>query len=188
MWLHRILTLALTVTATGTLVSSSSVSSQPNLPTEKEPPQNQTPSSGQLMRDLDLSTEQINKIKQIRQKYHHQIVQITLPLRAAQQELTKMMTGNVSVETIRDKYEEVVFLKEQLNDLRFASMLEMREVLSLKQRTQLAQSMEQNRNRQHHRVRPTEPQRSERPPLFQFFNSNCPEKSKTTTKPTQPQQ
>ena len=180
MLLHRILVLALTVGATGTLVASSPVSSQPNQKTSTEP-EKQTTSNGKLMRDLNLSTEQIAKIKQIRQKYHQQIGQITSSLRTAQQELTKMMAGNASVESIRDQYEQVVFLKEKLNDLRFSSMLELREVLTVTQRTQLAQLMEQNRDRFNPGNIASKPQSSDRRPLFQFFNSNCPEKAKTTT-------
>lgn len=178
MWLHRILGLALTVGAAGTLVSSSPVNSQPNPPANKEPNQNHTPSRGNLMRDLNLSTEQIDKLKEIRQTYHQQIVEANSSLRTAQQELTKMMTGSASVKSIRDKYQEVVLLKEQLNNLRFASMLEMREVLTPTQRAKLAQLMEQNRDRA------TPPQGGDRQPFFQFFNPGCSETSKTEPRQT----
>jgi Spy/CpxP family protein refolding chaperone len=98
-----------------------------------------------LIEQLNLSNTQQQQIAAIRQKYQGQMSQAKQNMRAAQQQLRDLMAGNGSEAQIRSKHDEVVKLRQELEQLRFQSMLEMREVLTPEQRNQLAQLMQQRR-------------------------------------------
>ena len=101
---------------------------------------------GQIIDELNLSNAQKQKIKQIHQQYQGQISQSQESLRSAQQRLSQMMIGTDSAAAIRRQHQEVVQLRQALDNLRFESMLEMREVLTPEQRRQFAQLMQQSRD------------------------------------------
>lgn len=100
---------------------------------------------GKFLAKLDLTNEQKQELSAIRQKYRGQIEPIQNNMQIIQQELFDMMAGVDSTDAIRAKYQEAAQLRQQLGNIRFQSMLEMREVLTPQQRTQLAQMMEQRR-------------------------------------------
>ena len=66
-------------------------------------------------------------------------------LRQAHQELQTMLAGNASQDQIRAKHRQLQTLMQQLDDLRFESMLAMREVLTPEQRRIMAQRMQNMR-------------------------------------------
>jgi Spy/CpxP family protein refolding chaperone len=98
-----------------------------------------------LLEQLNLTSEQQEVITQIQQKYAEQITQSKNTLRAERDKLQEMMTGNESTANIRSQHEKVVNLDRQLHNLRFESMLEMREVLTPEQRQQFASIMDEKR-------------------------------------------
>lgn len=97
-----------------------------------------------FIEQLNLTEDQKQKMEEIRQQYQGQISQYRETLRAAQKELGDMMAGTNSADAIRAKHQEVINLRQELGELRFESILEMREVLTPEQRSQFAQLMKQN--------------------------------------------
>lgn len=104
----------------------------------------------QLFQDLNLTPEQNQQIETIQNQNREQISQRKQALRQARQELVELMAGTASESQIREKYSQVAALQQQVSDLRFDSMLAMREVLTPEQRRQFA---EQKQNRGRHRDR-----------------------------------
>ncbi|NJP20358.1 MAG: hypothetical protein HC763_16720 [Hydrococcus sp. CRU_1_1] len=100
---------------------------------------------GKLLEQLNLSEPQKQQISSIRQKYRGQIEQLQEQTLQAQKELFDMMAGTQSIDAIRSKRKETASLREELGNLRFESMLEMREVLTSQQRAQVAQRLQQRR-------------------------------------------
>ncbi|MGK7872593.1 MAG: Spy/CpxP family protein refolding chaperone [Xenococcaceae cyanobacterium] len=106
-----------------------------------------------FMEQLNLTEDQRQKIQEIRQKYQGEIDQRRETLHAAHQELGDMMAGTDSADAIRTKHQEVIKLRQELGNLRFESMLEIREVLTPEQRNQFAQMMRQHRENWRNRAR-----------------------------------
>ena len=98
-----------------------------------------------LMKQLNLSSQQQQELTAIRQKYQGQMKQLREQLRQNQQELKTMMDGTTPANTIMAKHDQVMGLRQQLDKLRFQSMLESRDVLNPDQRKQFAQLMDQRR-------------------------------------------
>ena len=98
-----------------------------------------------LMKQLNLSSQQQQQLTAIRQKYQGQMKQLREQLRQNQQELKTMMDGTTPGNTIMAKHDQVMGLRQQLDKLRFQSMLESRDVLNPDQRKQFAQLMNQRR-------------------------------------------
>lgn len=95
------------------------------------------------LKDLNLSPDQIQKIKQIRSQYQGRLTQERQAVQQAQQELRELMTGNASTEQVRHKFDQVQTLRQQLADTRMESMLAIRKVLNPEQRQKLADLMRQ---------------------------------------------
>jgi hypothetical protein len=114
-----------------------------------------------LMKQLNLSSQQEQQLTAIRQKYQGQMKQLHEQLRQNQQELKTMMDGTTPANTIMAKHDQVMGLRQQLDKLRFQSMLESRDVLNPDQRKQFAQLMDQRRenwrNKKGDRVAPDAP-------------------------------
>ena len=106
-----------------------------------------------LVQELNLTPEQTQQIEAIQAQYQEEMSQSKEAMRQAQQELMDLMAGTASVDQIREQYNQVETLKQQVSQLRFDSMLAMREVLTPEQRSQAAQLM-QNRRGGHHGNRP----------------------------------
>jgi periplasmic protein CpxP/Spy len=136
-------------------------------PTPTEPQiiaQNQRPNrpgagkEGRLFEKLNLTADQKQKMQVIRDRYKDQISQRMQAVRQARQELETMISGTVNVSQIRDKHRQIMGLRQQLEEVRFESMLAMREVLTSEQRNQLSQLMQQRReaakNRMQNRMKP----------------------------------
>ncbi|MDJ0660778.1 MAG: Spy/CpxP family protein refolding chaperone [Crocosphaera sp.] len=112
---------------------------------EKKPRRRQR--SQQFQQLLNLSDEQMQQLNAIRQKYRPQMEQLRQQMQATGQELSQMMQGNASENDLRRKHQEIVNLRQQMGNIRFSSMLEMRKILTTEQRQQLAQLLEQRRQR-----------------------------------------
>jgi Spy/CpxP family protein refolding chaperone len=100
---------------------------------------------GKLMEQLNLSDAQKQQMSAIRQKYQGQTQQLQDKIRSERQKLQDMMAGTASEAAIRSQHQQVNQLSQQMHNLRFESMLEMRQVLTPEQRRQFAQLMQQHR-------------------------------------------
>ncbi len=99
-----------------------------------------------FMEQLNLTEDQKRQISAIREKYQAQMQQLRTSEQANRQELETMMSGNASNDQLRSKHQQMVQTRERMNNLRFESLLEMRQVLTPAQRNQLAQLMQERRN------------------------------------------
>lgn len=127
-------------------IFSGSQQSQPNLDNRKGSQQAvQNKNNYHLFAQLNLSSEQKQQIKQIHNQYQTKISQQRHKLQILQQELVKMMTSEDSAQLIRAKHQEILQLRQQLDQLQFESLLATREVLTPSQRQQFTQIMESRR-------------------------------------------
>lgn len=106
-------------------------------------PRTQRPSRDNWLRELDLSQEQIQKIRDIRNQYRNRITQQRQAVLQAQRELKALMVGNASAEQMRQKFDQVQTLRQTLNDTRMESMIAIRNVLNPEQRQKLSEVLQQ---------------------------------------------
>jgi len=99
------------------------------------------------LRELNLSPEQMQRIKAIHEQYKPQFQANRESMRSAHDELRQLMASNASTNQLRQKHEQLQTMQQQTGDLRFESMLAIREVLTPEQRQQAATLMEQRRER-----------------------------------------
>lgn len=150
MLLRRISVLALLMLAlgdAGALAQSAPVPEGPvaQRPGDDGPPGPPGRGPGELFEQLNLSQDQMQKMQQIRERYKTQMQQQQQTLRQAEDEFRDMMSSTASQSQLREKHRQVQGLREQMGELRFESMLEMREVLTPDQRRQMAELMQQRR-------------------------------------------
>jgi periplasmic protein CpxP/Spy len=126
------------------LVSAQSVSSE-TPSQDATPPQSRNRQNllrkGQLFQNLNLTPDQTQKLKSIRQEYKDPIREQQRNLREARQVMQQMIGTNTPASTVLSKFQEVQQMQQSLSQLRFKSLLAMREVLTSTQRQQLAQQM-----------------------------------------------
>ncbi|GBF81274.1 Spy/CpxP family protein refolding chaperone [Aphanothece sacrum] len=98
-----------------------------------------------LMEQLNLSQTQVQQLQAIRQKYSGQMEPLQQQIRVKADELSQLMDGTASNDVIRSKHQEMLNLRQKMGNLRFESMLEMREILTRQQRREFGQLMQQRR-------------------------------------------
>ena len=98
-----------------------------------------------FMEKLNLTTDQRNKMTQIRNKYQPQFTSLREQIRNERNTLSQMMRDNQNEDKMRSQHQKIVSLNQQIQNLRFESMLEMRKVLTPEQREQWAKMMEDGR-------------------------------------------
>ncbi|MDF5706573.1 MAG: Spy/CpxP family protein refolding chaperone [Nostoc sp. S4] len=104
------------------------------------PPGHRTRSGGWI-KDLNLTPQQIQQIKQIRTQSKQQMTQKRQAVRQAQQELHDLIAGTASTQQVRDKYNQIKVIKQQLADAQFENTLAIREILNPAQRQKFADRM-----------------------------------------------
>jgi Spy/CpxP family protein refolding chaperone len=126
-----------------------------------EPPRSSqgdpSPREATWLKDLNLSRAQLQKIQAIRQKYQPQVGPQREAIRQAQQEFEMVIASEATADQVRQKYRQFRTIKAQLEDTRFESLLEMREVLTPAQRIKFAENMQRRRSK--YRDRPPEASR-----------------------------
>jgi len=100
---------------------------------------------GNLMEELDLTAAQRNQLQSIRSEYQPRLMEQKEALSDAYETLRDMMTDDASTSEVRRQHQQVQALRQEMSDLRFESMLEMREVLTPEQREEFAELMEDRR-------------------------------------------
>jgi Spy/CpxP family protein refolding chaperone len=127
--------------------SSSSLQSQAGTtqtiaqtPTQKPPRGEQS-----WLKDLNLSPQQLQDIKSVRDRFKTQLTQQRQDLKQAQQKLRQLMAGDASESDIRAQYQTVKDLRQKLADTQFNSTLAMRSILTPEQRQKFANRMQNQR-------------------------------------------
>ncbi len=100
---------------------------------------------GKLVKELNLSQEQINRLQQLRTASNSKTKERRQALRTAKQELSQLLQGNASSDQIRQKRQQVQSLQREVSDTNFENTLAIREILTPDQRVKLQQIMQQRR-------------------------------------------
>jgi Spy/CpxP family protein refolding chaperone len=98
-----------------------------------------------LTEQLNLTFQQRQKIATIRQKYKQPLAKLGKNLNSARRELVQMMAGIESIETIRNQHQQITKLQQEIGELYLTSILEIRQVLTPKQRQQFVRIMKSHR-------------------------------------------
>lgn len=101
--------------------------------------------SGRVLQQLNLSTEQLQKLKAIRDRDQTPMRELAKQSRQANKELRDLLAGTESSDVIRTKHTQVLNLQQELQKQHFETMLAMREILTPQQRSQLNEIMQKNR-------------------------------------------
>jgi periplasmic protein CpxP/Spy len=96
---------------------------------------------GEIFQSLNLLPNQMQKLKSIRREYREQIRTQQMSVRETRQAMQQMIGGNTSSTAVLAKFEDLQQKQQSLNQLRFKSLLAMREILTLTQRQKLAEQM-----------------------------------------------
>jgi periplasmic protein CpxP/Spy len=102
-------------------------------------------SVGKLAKELNLSTDQIQRLQKLRQDSKGKTKERRLALRTAKQELTQLLQGTATSDQIRQKRQQVQTLQREVSDLNFENTLAIREILLPEQRVKLQQIMQERR-------------------------------------------
>ncbi|UBF25031.1 Spy/CpxP family protein refolding chaperone [Kovacikia minuta CCNUW1] len=103
------------------------------------------------IKDINLTTEQKNRIQAIHEKTQNAAKNLHQQLRQALEQERSLMAGNATAEQIQQQHQQVQRLFQQLDDQRFEAMLSIREILTPDQRAQVATLMKQHRGPSPHR-------------------------------------
>lgn len=123
---------------------SNTVADRPSTPSNPSQDKNPSqPSQDQDWRDeIELTQGQQGEIEEIRQSYLAENGRLDSELNQARQELQEMMIGDASTRQIRRQRNTVERLRQRINDNRFSSMMEIRQVMSVEQRMAIADVMD----------------------------------------------
>lgn len=100
-----------------------------------------------LTEQLDLSPEQSEQIEAIREQSQTDSQALVEQLQTNRQQMQSFLTSDADPEQLRANHQDGQNLRQQLSDIRLETMLEIREVLTPEQRTQMAELMAQRRER-----------------------------------------
>jgi Spy/CpxP family protein refolding chaperone len=100
----------------------------------------------EILEKLNLTPQQKQKIASIRQKHRSEIEGLRQQIRTNQEELQTLMAGNSTDKELMAKHQKISELRQELANLNFENMLEIRQVLTPSQRSQMAQVMKERRS------------------------------------------
>ncbi|OAB57809.1 hypothetical protein AY600_08450 [Phormidium willei BDU 130791] len=112
------------------------------------------PGGGRQMRwidELDLTPEQTESIQAIRDRYQPQIDALREQMQQHRSTMHNAMGSNASDAEIRQHRQQMMELRNEMSDLRFNSMMDIRGVLTDEQRTQVRDWMEDHHGQRGHR-------------------------------------
>ncbi|NEO99945.1 MAG: periplasmic heavy metal sensor [Symploca sp. SIO2E9] len=99
-----------------------------------------------LMEELNFTEEQKQELQAIHYRHKDDISKHEQALSKVKQELRQLLASPSSTdESLRAKHQEIQQLQQQLGDLRFESMLAMRAIMSIEQRSRFSELMQQRR-------------------------------------------
>ena len=100
-----------------------------------------------LVQQLDLTSEQSEQIEAIREQSETENQALFEQLQTNRQEMQSLLASNANPEQLRANHQNGQSLRQELDTMRFETMLEIRELLTPEQRTQMAQMQQQRRGR-----------------------------------------
>jgi Spy/CpxP family protein refolding chaperone len=147
MSIRRLWAVAFLMLILGSATAATAVSNpvEPQTIAQNQRPKRLGGKKGGMFDKLNLSADQKQKMQAISDRYKDQISQRRQAVRQATQQLETMMAGTANASQMREKYRQIIGLRQQLEEAQFESTLAMREVLTPEQRSQLAQMMQQRR-------------------------------------------
>ncbi len=120
----------------------SSATAQPVLPSDDIKSRETRPKKmGQMFQRLNLTPDQIQKMRSIRQQYKDPIREQQRSIREARRAMQQTFGSVSPSSTVLSEFQAVQQKQQSLNQLRFKSLLAIREVLTPTQRQQLAEQM-----------------------------------------------
>lgn len=108
---------------------------------------------GRFTEKLNLTSKQQAQVQNIRSQYQPKINSLKDNLRSERQKLAEMMKTNQPYDKLRSQHQKIMALDQQIHNLRFESMLEMREILTQQQRQEWAELMQEFRTGRRNRFR-----------------------------------
>jgi protein CpxP len=144
MWLRHLPVLATMVMSVGgtlAITQTHLVSPQAVAETIANRPQPNSPQVNGWLKELNLSPQQVERIKRISNQARVKMTPKIKALRQAQQELMTMMAGSASQTQLRKKFNQIKSLRQQLADAEFENNLAIREILTPNQRRKLVEFM-----------------------------------------------
>jgi len=114
------------------------------LPPPLEDPE--SPRKRELFEQLELTPEQSEQIEAIEQESRTQAEALHEEMEQNREKMRSLLTANdTTPEQLRQQHQQNQALRQQLDDQRFETMLQVREILTPEQRTQAAELIEQHR-------------------------------------------
>lgn len=101
--------------------------------------------SGKVLQQLNLTPDQLQKLKAVRDRDRPQMHELAQKLRQTNKELQDLLAGTEGSDLIRAKHTQAMSLQQDLQNKHFERMLTMREILTPQQRAQLKDIMQKNR-------------------------------------------
>jgi protein CpxP len=97
------------------------------------------------MKELNLSSEQQTKIRSLHEQFGEKTKELRQQFQEADKKLRDSLTSDASADQLRQQYQQVQKLRQQMDDQMFEMRLAERDVFTPAQRTQLAKWMQQHR-------------------------------------------
>jgi periplasmic protein CpxP/Spy len=100
-----------------------------------------------MLEQLNLSDEQSQQIEEIKTQSRTNNESLYQEIEAIHEEMRSLLAEDPSVEQLREQHQKMQALHQQLGDNRFETMLQIREVLTPEQRSQMAELIIEKRER-----------------------------------------
>lgn len=100
-----------------------------------------------LSQQLDLTSEQSEQIEAIQEQSETENQALFEQLQTNRQQMQSLLTSDAARQQLQANHQQEQNLRQELSNNRFETMLEIREVLTPEQRTQMAELVSQHRGR-----------------------------------------
>jgi periplasmic protein CpxP/Spy len=100
-----------------------------------------------VLQQLDLTPEQLQQIEVIQEKSKNQSQALHQQMQTQHDEMRSLLASDATPEQLQQQHQQAQDIHQQLDDNRFETMLQIREILTPEQRTQMAELMAQRPER-----------------------------------------
>lgn len=100
-----------------------------------------------MLEQLNLTPEQSEQIETIKTESRAQNDALHQDMETIREEMRSLLASDASVEQLREQHQRMQEVHQKLSDNRFETMLQIREVLTPEQRSQMADLMSEKRTR-----------------------------------------
>ncbi|MGB3533033.1 MAG: Spy/CpxP family protein refolding chaperone [Microcoleaceae cyanobacterium] len=98
-----------------------------------------------LFDELNVTSEQKQEIQQIRDQHRVTLEQRQQQLKQVQQELNQLIASEAAKDQIRLKHEQLLQMTQDMKELNFDVMMQLRDILTPEQRARFAEIMQNRR-------------------------------------------